>query len=177
MRRTLILAFLGFSLGFVSCKKEDPDFEPVKVPSAEEVMVGRWNLVFIQAEGNAKVAGNDVPVTGSNADSPEGYYDVRTGEKENTYSYDIKTKLILLIGGKGGATREYNYSDKDAGTWVLKSEESLTFYANQGNVEDVFFTMYDSAEVQHMQITVPIDTVLSGIDYNGKFILDMIKEE
>ncbi len=179
MQIKLLVFLLTLFLGLVSCKKDDPTFTAIKVPKAESVLEGRWTLLFAQADGNARIGNGTFPVTGSNINNPDGYYDVRVGEgdEENTYSYDLKVLLNLVIGEKSTITREYNYNDKDAGTWILNSEEQLTFYANQGNVEKVFFTRYDSAEVQHMQISIPIDTVLENIDYTGNIILDMIKNQ
>jgi len=108
---------------------------------------------------------------------PKGYYILSVGENENSYSYDIETLLQLRFGKNGNTTQDYDYDDNDAGTWELKSDEQLTFYANQGNVQEIFFTEYDSANLQILQLSLPIDTTLNGFKYTGKIVVDMIKSK
>ena len=85
--------------------------------------------------------------------------------------------LQLRFGNKGNTTRDYDYDDRDAGTWIIKSDQQITFYANQGNVQDIFFTLYDSANLEILQLSLPIDTTLEGFKYSGKIVVDMIKTD
>ncbi|MFQ3325846.1 MAG: hypothetical protein ACJASM_000340 [Salibacteraceae bacterium] len=51
----------------------------------------------------------------------------------------------------------------------------MTFYSNQKNVQDICFTKYDSANLEILQLSLPIDTTSEGFKYSGKIVVDMIK--
>jgi len=51
----------------------------------------------------------------------------------------------------------------------------VTFYANQENVQDICFTKYDSANLEILQLSLPIGSTSEGFKYSGKIVVDMIK--
>jgi hypothetical protein len=51
----------------------------------------------------------------------------------------------------------------------------VTFYSNQENVQDTCFTKYYSANLEILQLSLPIDTTLEGFKYSGKVVVDMVK--
>jgi len=51
----------------------------------------------------------------------------------------------------------------------------VTFYTNQANIQDICFTKYDSANLEILQLSLPIDTTLQGFKYFGKIVVDMIQ--
>lgn len=175
MRISTLCLTIVFTFFLSSCKKNEVTIDPISLTNPSKILEGKWNIIQTKAEGNVKIQSNNVAVEGSNLTPPVGYYELKLGEKENTYSYDIKTLLQLRFGSNGNALQEYDYDDRDAGTWVLKSDEQVTFYANQGNVQDIFFTQYDSADLEILQLSLPIDTTLQGFKYEGKIVVDMIK--
>ncbi len=175
MRKSHLPLIVAIILSFSSCKEKDTTINPISLPDAETILEGRWQLVFTRAEGNARIGTGTFPVSGTNLNTPEGFYELNVGKEENTYSYDVKTLLNMVIGENAAITREYDYNDKDGGTWEIKSDEEVTFYANQGNIQDIFFTKYDSLEVEHLQFAIPVDTVLESVGYKGNVILDMVK--
>ncbi|MAZ38152.1 hypothetical protein OAA90_03885 [Salibacteraceae bacterium] len=177
MRISLINISIALVLFFLSCKENDITIDPIPIPSPEKVLEGTWNIIQTKAIGNVKVGNSSFPAEGSNLTPPKGYYILSVGENENSYSYDIETLLQLRFGKNGNTTQDYDYDDNDAGTWELKSDEQLTFYANQGNVQEIFFTEYDSANLQILQLSLPIDTTLNGFKYTGKIVVDMIKSK
>lgn len=176
MRNSILVFFLA-GLVLVSCKKNEVTIDPISIPNPARVVEGKWRVIQTKAEGNAKIANATVPVEGSNISPPVGFYNMVVGEEENTYNYDLKTLLQLRFGQNGNTLRDYDYNDKDAGTWILKSDQQLVFYANQGNVQDIFFTKYDSADLEILQLSLPIDTTLEGIGYSGKIVVDLIKDD
>ncbi len=85
--------------------------------------------------------------------------------------------LQLRFGNKGNTTRDYDYDDRAVGTWIIKPDQQITFYANQGNVQDIFVTLYDSANLEILQLSLLIDATLEGFKYSGKIVADIIKTD
>lgn len=168
-------AIATFLLVFaVSCKKKDTSFEPIALEGIESQLNGTWNVISARAVGEVKVAGIPFQVEGSNITEPEGVY-ILTNDDPNLYLYDIKTEL-RLTALNGLFSQNYSFNDKDAGTWVVSADEkSVVLTANQGVVQQMFFTQYDSAASQYMQIAVPVDTAYSGYDYKGTVFFEMNK--
>lgn len=172
----LLLLLVGV-LTLASCKKKDTEIHAISIPQPEDKLAGRWEIIKTEAEGNAYITKVRLPVTGYNLNEPDGYYELKKGdpntESPNTYNYDLKVKLRLRIND--AITKDFDYNDRDAGTWKIASDQKVVFYANQGNVQDIIFTRYDSSAVELLQLSVPIDTTLENIKYEGKIVLDMKK--
>jgi len=163
-----ITAFLLVPLFFDSCKKDD-SFTPIEVEGIEDKLAGSWTVSGVDAVGVVNILGRDVNATGKSKSAPQGSYIL--SQSPNNYTYDLKATLELKAGG---LTQDFDYEDKDAGTWsVSEDEKSVIFVGNQGITQTLFFTQYDSNKTQYMRIAIPVDTTLNGFDYTGTVFVDM----
>jgi hypothetical protein len=166
------LVILSLPLIFDSCKKGDSSFEPVKIERAEDKISGKWKVISTNGAGTIRVLGKEIPAIGTSKDEPEGFYELNTSPYE--YNYNLKTTLVMEAAG---LSQDYEYDDKDAGTWnVSEDEESVVFVGNQGITQTLFFTLFDSNAISYLELAIPIDTTLNGLDYQGTIFLKMIKE-
>ncbi|MCB0484103.1 MAG: hypothetical protein KDC37_06030 [Flavobacteriales bacterium] len=123
--------------------------------------------------GNATYLGITAPVTGYNTTPPEGFYDLKRGTP-NTYEYKLKTHLKVEVAG---VKREMDYDDNDRGTWVTNSSRTyVTFHANQGTSHDIYYTRRDSSNIDLLQLSMPMDTTLEGVDFKGKVVVNLVRE-
>jgi hypothetical protein len=154
-----IISLLGALVLLDSCKKNDSSFESIKIPGVEDTLEGRWTVVSVNA-------------TGKNVEEPDGYYQL--DRNPNEYTYDLKTKLEMKFAG---LTFDYNYNDRDAGTWeVAEDQKSVLFKGNQGIDQRLYFTNYDSLDALYMRVAIPVDTTMQGFKYEGTVFVNMRKD-
>jgi hypothetical protein len=157
-----------------ACKKKDIDIAPIVIPNDEAILEGKWKIISARTTGNATYLGATAPVTGYNTIPPEGYYELKRGNP-NTYEYNIKTHLKVEVAG---IKREMDYNDRDYGTWKTNDSRTyVTFYANQGTTHDIYYTRRDSSAVEFLELSMPMDTTLENVDFKGKVIVNLIREE
>ncbi|MGB0403150.1 MAG: hypothetical protein ACPGEG_03570 [Salibacteraceae bacterium] len=162
---------------FNSCNKEDDSFTAIKVATVEDKLVGAWRVVNVRAVGDVDVNGIKIQAVGKNDGTPTGSYVLERTETEKKYTYDLEAKIVVEALN-GIVKQEFNYDDHDAGTWeVSDNEKSVTFAGNQGLTQQLFFTQYDSNATLFMEVAIPVDTVISGYDYEGTLFIEMSKNQ
>ncbi len=121
--RKLLLAGLGLTLLFASCKKAEEDKQPIDVSKTKMLMDGSWKLksyIFI----------NDVNDPTS---MPLDYYTPLAGcEKDNFFVFNTRSAVTLYEGNTKCAatapdTIAYNYSFEN-------DEKYLRIFANPDDV-------------------------------------------
>lgn len=174
-RRISGVIFLSLFVLIFSCKKEDDSFTAIQIETVEDKLVGVWNVINVRAVGVVDVNGIKVQAIGKNVGTPMGSYVLERNDSTNPYTYDLEAKMVVEALN-GIVKQEFNYDDHDAGVWIVSdNEKSVTFDGNQGLSQELFFTQYDSNATLFMEVAIPIDTVISGYDYDGTLFIEMSK--